>query len=110
MHILKGYVHNKSWPKGSIAEGYVMDECLTFCSQNLHGIETKFNCPKWIYYEDSFSRNNSSLKSFCALGQPLGKVNIQELRIELLNATIIYILQNCKDVESFIRHSNSIFV
>ncbi|XP_039138843.1 uncharacterized protein LOC120276184 [Dioscorea cayenensis subsp. rotundata] len=32
MHKLKGYVRNKSRPEGSIAEGYLADECLTFCS------------------------------------------------------------------------------
>ncbi|XP_020963989.1 uncharacterized protein LOC110265366 [Arachis ipaensis] len=30
---LKSYVHNKSRPEGSIAEGYLAEECLTFCSR-----------------------------------------------------------------------------
>ncbi|WMV33085.1 hypothetical protein MTR67_026470 [Solanum verrucosum] len=32
---LKRYVRNKARPEGSIAEGYIIDECLTFCSMFL---------------------------------------------------------------------------
>lgn len=32
---LKRYVRNKSKPEGSIAEGYLADECLTFCARFL---------------------------------------------------------------------------
>nr|XP_009594076.1 uncharacterized protein LOC104090561 isoform X2 [Nicotiana tomentosiformis] len=40
---LKRYVRNKARPEGSIAEGYLINECLTFCSMYLTGIETRFN-------------------------------------------------------------------
>ncbi|XP_019175589.1 PREDICTED: uncharacterized protein LOC109170907 [Ipomoea nil] len=40
---LKHYVRNKARPEGSIAEGYVASECLTFLSLYLDGIETRFN-------------------------------------------------------------------
>ncbi|KAL8097245.1 hypothetical protein AgCh_030391 [Apium graveolens] len=30
---LKRYIRNKSQPKGSIAEGYLADECVTFCAR-----------------------------------------------------------------------------
>lgn len=43
MRTLKDYVRNKAHPEGSIAEGYLIDECLTFCSRYLHGVDTKFN-------------------------------------------------------------------
>jgi hypothetical protein len=37
-------VRNKYRPEASIAEGYIADECLTFCSRYLNGgIQTKFN-------------------------------------------------------------------
>ncbi|KAL4287934.1 hypothetical protein AHAS_Ahas19G0235800 [Arachis hypogaea] len=43
---LKNYVRNKSRPEGSIAEGYLADECLTFCSRYLNdNVRTKFNNP-----------------------------------------------------------------
>ncbi|XP_039143956.1 uncharacterized protein LOC120281093 [Dioscorea cayenensis subsp. rotundata] len=107
MHKLKGYVRNKSRPEGSIAEGYIAEECLTFCSRYLHGIETKFNRPERNYDGDSLSRNTSSFQIFGMFGQPFGKANMQELSNDLLNAAIFYILQNCEDVQSFIsEHKN----
>jgi hypothetical protein len=39
---LKGHVHTRSHVEGSIAEGYLFEESLTFCSRYLDG-ETQFN-------------------------------------------------------------------
>ncbi|KAL6572291.1 hypothetical protein OROMI_013249 [Orobanche minor] len=33
---LKGYVRNRTRPEGSIAEGYLAEECVTFCSRFLN--------------------------------------------------------------------------
>ena len=38
---LKSYIRNKSRPKGSITEGYIAEECTTFCLRYLHDVETK---------------------------------------------------------------------
>ncbi|CAI9276537.1 unnamed protein product [Lactuca saligna] len=38
------HIKNKVRPESSIAEGYVADEALTFCSMYLEGMQTKFNC------------------------------------------------------------------
>ncbi|KAJ9566495.1 hypothetical protein OSB04_002461 [Centaurea solstitialis] len=45
MKKLKNYVRNKARPEGSIAEGYVAEEALTFCSMYLRDVLTRFNCP-----------------------------------------------------------------
>ncbi|GKA29703.1 reverse transcriptase domain-containing protein [Tanacetum coccineum] len=42
---LKGYVRNKAKPEGSIAEGYVAEEALTFSSHYFLDVTTKFNRP-----------------------------------------------------------------
>ncbi|KAL8155617.1 hypothetical protein AgCh_000853 [Apium graveolens] len=39
--VLKKYVQNQSKPEGSIAEGYLADECLTFCARFLNDSENK---------------------------------------------------------------------
>jgi hypothetical protein len=39
---VKGYVRNKAHPEGSTAEGYILEECLTFCSRFLD-VDTKEN-------------------------------------------------------------------
>jgi hypothetical protein len=45
LRTLKGYVRNKAQPEGSIAEGYISKECMTFCSCFLEDIDTKLNRP-----------------------------------------------------------------
>ena len=42
---LKDYVKNAAKPKGSITEGYVVDEALTFCYRYFDDVETRFNRP-----------------------------------------------------------------
>nr|GFB29213.1 hypothetical protein [Tanacetum cinerariifolium] len=45
MKKLKGYVQNKAKPEGSIMEGYVAEEALTFSSHYFRDVTTKFNRP-----------------------------------------------------------------
>ncbi|GJY70194.1 DIE2/ALG10 family protein [Tanacetum coccineum] len=45
MKKLKIYVRNKAKPEGSIAEGYVAEEALTFSSYYFRDVTTKFNRP-----------------------------------------------------------------
>ncbi|GJU11213.1 DIE2/ALG10 family protein [Tanacetum coccineum] len=45
MKKLKNYVRNKAKPEGSIAEGYVAEEALTFSSHYFQDVTTKFNRP-----------------------------------------------------------------
>ena len=44
LRTLKSYMHNKSRLEGSIADGYIAEECATFCSRYLHDVETKHDC------------------------------------------------------------------
>ncbi|KAG8503618.1 hypothetical protein CXB51_001607 [Gossypium anomalum] len=37
---LKSYCRNKRYPERSIAEGYLAEECMTFCSRYLEDVET----------------------------------------------------------------------
>ena len=43
---LKKYIRNKARPEGSIAEGYIVQEAMTFSSQYLRGIQSKFSMRK----------------------------------------------------------------
>ena len=40
---LKSYVRNRVAPERCIAEGYIVEEYLTFCSRYMEGVETIFN-------------------------------------------------------------------
>ena len=46
LRTLKGYVRNKANPEGSLAEGYISEECMTFCSRFLEDINTKLSRPE----------------------------------------------------------------
>ena len=94
---LKNYVRNRARPEGSIAEGYVIDEALTFCSMYLQGIETKFNRPE--RNEDPIQNGPMpSLLVFQSCCRPIGKKNIVHLNDHLRKKTHWYILNNCPEI------------
>ncbi|KAM1329510.1 hypothetical protein PS2_013284 [Malus domestica] len=94
LHKLKSYVRNKARPEGSIAEGYLGDECITFCSRYLHRVETKFN---------QRDRNDDGGKSF-------GKGVLEEMGIKLLEAAKFYVLQNCEECLPFVQEHKNILI
>ncbi|XP_075665539.1 uncharacterized protein LOC142635228 [Castanea sativa] len=50
---LKSYVRNRAALEWSIAEGYIVEECLTFCSRYMEGVETIFNQPTRMIEEST---------------------------------------------------------
>ncbi|GMI63804.1 hypothetical protein HRI_000049700 [Hibiscus trionum] len=74
---LKSYCRNKCYPEGSIVEGYLAEECLTFYSRYMEDVETRFNRSN---RNDVCSSNNSAeTYLFGSYGEPLGKVEIAQL-------------------------------
>ncbi|XP_060170851.1 uncharacterized protein LOC132601805 [Lycium barbarum] len=69
LRTLKSYVRNLGRPEGSIAEGYLAEESLTFCSRYLKNISTKFNKPT---RNDDGSRSKGEMSFFKNSGQPKG--------------------------------------
>ncbi|XP_047949378.1 uncharacterized protein LOC125195243 [Salvia hispanica] len=98
---LKSYVWNRSKPEGSIARGYLAEECLTFCSLYLAGcVESKFNQP---------SRNETvndnaiiGLDVFTIIGHSLGKGTAMRLDDETLTKAHQYVLFNSEAVRPYI--------
>ncbi|RVX13245.1 hypothetical protein CK203_018034 [Vitis vinifera] len=66
----KSYVRNKAYPEGSIAEAYNVNESLTFCSQYLLGIETKFNRPDRNV--DDLNDQSNGFSVFSQRARPFG--------------------------------------
>ncbi|XP_039126193.1 uncharacterized protein LOC120262183 [Dioscorea cayenensis subsp. rotundata] len=96
----KSYVKNRTHPEGSIAEGYIAEECLTFCSRYLQGVETKFNRPM----RNPNPPTNDQVKYlFSSVGQHIGKIEEIVLdEISLVQAHR-YVLRHCDDIENFRR-------
>ncbi|XP_057550597.1 uncharacterized protein LOC130828654 [Amaranthus tricolor] len=65
----------RAQPEGSIAEGYILEETITFCSRYLEGVETLFNRPR---RNDDDNENGSSYL-FNACGRPIGEVKVINL-------------------------------
>nr|XP_048328587.1 uncharacterized protein LOC107404290 [Ziziphus jujuba var. spinosa] len=76
--VLGGCILLKAHPEGSIAEGYVVNEALTYCSMYLHGIETRFNRPE--RNKDGENQIASTLSVFTQPVNLLGKPQFVELK------------------------------
>ena len=100
MKKLKNYVRNKVRPEGSIAEGYVVDEALTFCSMYFKGVHSKFNRPERNEDAPIQSRYLTVFKSQC---RPLGKQTIIPLDEKTRNRAEWYILENCIEIDCYMK-------
>ena len=99
MYNLKSLVHNKTHPKGSIAEGYIASECMMLCSRYLHSMETKFSKLDRNYEGDVHI--GGSLV-FNQRGRLLGAGITRDLENNEWIEAHIYILRNCREVQPFI--------
>jgi hypothetical protein len=96
---LKGTVRNRAKPEGSIAEAYVVGECVSYCSRYLTNIETRFN------KED---RNNDGkrvtssdeLRVFSTAAKGLGasKLSLYDSEYDQMAWCV---LDNCREVEKY---------
>ncbi|XP_070003906.1 uncharacterized protein [Nicotiana sylvestris] len=107
----KAFVRNRSCPEASIAEGFVADECLTFCSRYLHdGVKTKFI--RYQTMDDECSKNLSPI--FPNIGHPIGskKKDTFFMDSQLCFETHRYALFNTGDeqMEKFIEEHKNLIV
>ena len=98
---LKGTVRNKAQPKGSIAEGYIVDECMTFCSRWFSkDIETRFN--KDERNQDRVHKvRRGEFAIFSDGAKPLGKPTLLEFPREY-KKMVWYVLNNCEEEKGYI--------
>jgi hypothetical protein len=97
-------VGNRSWPKASIAEAYVIDECLTFCSKYMDDVHTRFNreprnkgfSDEETYGVDVFWRG----VNFTSVSEPLCEDNA-------IDQVVWFVLNSCSQVDGVLY---SIFV
>ncbi|XP_039117866.1 uncharacterized protein LOC120253629 [Dioscorea cayenensis subsp. rotundata] len=96
---LISYVRNKRYPEGSIAEGFLAEECVTFCSRYLVDVETIFDRP---------GRNLAQVQHellaksylFESGGEPIGKVEVAQLDDISWAQAHHYVLFHYKAIES----------
>jgi len=98
MGTLKGNVRNRARPEGSIAEAYIANEALTFCSRYMEDVVTRFN------------RDDDKLE-----GASDGDLSIFQHGVKLLGANrqiyledkefdklCWYVLNNCDEIEPYL--------
>ncbi|KAB2607136.1 hypothetical protein D8674_038803 [Pyrus ussuriensis x Pyrus communis] len=102
LQTLKRYVRNKGRPEGSIAEAYLVDECLSFCSMYLRDVESRRT--RRGRNEDGIGRGVSGgLSIFDSKGCYMGSGENVELNLNVLDQCHRYILNNCDEVSPFRR-------
>nr|XP_027124174.1 uncharacterized protein LOC113740857 [Coffea arabica] len=88
-------------PEGSIAQGYLVEECINFCSLYLADyVETKFNRPS--RNEEVHKEIEEGLDIFSKSGHPLGRGKATVFYAHILSKAHQYILFNCDAVTPYI--------
>ncbi|XP_071714685.1 uncharacterized protein [Rutidosis leptorrhynchoides] len=94
---LKSYVRNKSKPEGSIVEGYLAEECLSFCSMYLDSdVETIHNKSS-RNHDDGGDEN--VLPIFCMAGRLIGATNVVKLGYDTLAIAHSHMLFNYSEID-----------
>jgi hypothetical protein len=101
LRTLKGYVRNKAHPEGSIAEGYISEECMTFCSWYLHDMDTKFNRPE-RNVDASQNEATSGLSVFASVNRNRQNYTFETLSKSELQMAHHYILTNCEEIAPWV--------
>ncbi|XP_071906106.1 uncharacterized protein [Coffea arabica] len=88
-------------PEGSIAQGYLAEECINFCSLYLADyVETKFNRPS--RNEEVHKEIEDGLDIFSESRHPLGRGKPTVFDAHILSKAHQYILFNCDAVTPYI--------
>ncbi|XP_020249180.1 uncharacterized protein LOC109826563 [Asparagus officinalis] len=106
LYTYKSYIRNRVCPEGSIAKGYIADECMTLCSRYLKGFETKFNRLERNYEDDNRECHEAHLSIFRHSGRALGAATTRYLDEREWLQAHIYVLKNCDEVQPHIEDYN----
>lgn len=92
-------MRNRNNPEGSIAEGYLAEECVSFCSLYLSSdVETVHNKTSRNDAEDGYE---DVLPIFSMAGRPIGATKVEIMDLDILAKAHSYVLFNCSEVDEF---------
>lgn len=94
--ILKKYVRNRNRPEGCMAENYIAEEAIEFCSEYLSGLDA-VGVPT--------SRNMTKEKdkdNTISDGKPIGGITVGDVDDNDLERAHLYVLENTDDVLPYI--------
>ena len=94
MKVLKGYVRNRARPEGCIAECYLADECMQFCSRYV---------PQAADVGEKHNRNEDIVFQNVVEGHPTSAPTLKTISADMLHIAHMYILLNSALVEQYIK-------
>ena len=94
-------MRNKARPEGSIAEAYIVNEALTFCSMYLRGIETRFSRVE-RNDDNREEQARGHLSIFSQQARPIGGRKLMQLSKEELEKAHWYAINNCCELQPYL--------
>ena len=99
---LKRYVSNRARPEGSIAEAYILKECINNWSLYIDGIETMHNQRE---RNEDLGESSEGLIVFSQTARPTGgRRNDGNLSRALLDTAHWYLLYNSPELETYLKY------
>ena len=99
---LKRYVSNRAQPEGSIAEAYILKECINNWSLYIDGIKTVHNRRE---INEDFDESSERLIVFSQTARPTGgRQNDGDLSRALLDTAHWYLLYNSPELEPYLKY------
>ncbi|XP_016206702.1 uncharacterized protein LOC107647092 [Arachis ipaensis] len=99
---LKQFVRNRSQPEGSIAEGYLSEEILVFCSRYLDNVESRINRPMRVDDRPCEPDQCESAAMFPGVGKAVGAASFYNLTPTEKFQAHRHVLVNSPAVEKYI--------
>ena len=101
LRTLKGYVRNKAHPEGSIAEGYILEECMTFCSRFVQGMPTKLSQSE-RHADGGTDEPPTGITIMSTVDSSKKGFARELISLEAINQMRHYIITNCEETEPWI--------
>jgi hypothetical protein len=92
MKVLKGYVRNRNCPEGCIAESYIAEEAVEFCTEYLSGVDA-------VGIPSSKNMTTDDPEN----GRPLSGGHVVTIDREQWEQAHRYVLENTNDVQPYIK-------
>ena len=105
MVFFKSLVRNRAQAEGSIVEGYIANECITFYSRYLQSVKAHFNLPSRNF--DHVDDGENFL--FSSGGRILGKVESIVLADLALSQAHRYVLLHYDLINCYRRYASLLF-
>jgi len=102
LYTLKRYVRNRARLEGSIAEAYIVDKCLTFCSKYMDDFVTRFN--RELRNICSFSDDEAFGVDVFGHGVNFTSAHEHLYDENGFDKMVWFVLNNCSQVEKYVEY------